>query len=795
MSTPLPEVLARRPEAPRRPSWRLATAVVLAVVALALALLWVDATPSSPAAAARPVGQAEAPRTPPASGPAARPAAQAAAASPGGGPAAAGIASLAAAPGGQDPLAAVPAGFPSVLGYTPVPLRMADGTVRPAKPTGACSAPGGDAPFGFEQVCKVHDYGYDLLRYAHATGERLPAEARRQVDAMFDHDLHARCRTRHGLARTGCDLLAEGFTAIVAVNSWRQHYGNPASESLPGWTIGLALPVLAAPFLPRLARRRGAGARGAGGRLRALVDATPAGRDRYVDFLRVVSIATVVLGHWTIAAVGRSAGGGLTAGNVLSTTPWLWLATWVLQVMPVFFFVGGFSNMVSWQALERRGGGYVEYLSGRMARLLRPVLVFVAVWLALPPVLGRLGLPGEQVELIGRVMGQPLWFLGVYLVVVALAPPMVRLHRRFRLWVPAALAAVAAAVDALRLAAGIQELGYLNLLVVWALVQQAGFFYADGTLTRLPRRALAGLGAAGLAGLVALTGTGLYPPSMVGLPGEESNMSPPTVCIVALTVWQVPLVMLARGRVSAWLARRGPWTAVIAVGSMAMTLYLWHLTAMVALYGLVLAVDGPLPAPGTGWWWATRPLWLALLAAVLVPMALVLSRFERAGPGPRAARPGTMPRAASPGRAAPPTASPGRASRPVPPAPPAVETPAGRLAAVLGAALATLGLLGFVASGFTPLLDPDGSPLLVLRVDPLANLAHLAVGAWLVAAARAGTTGRPRPWLLAAAGAALPLALPAADPLTIAVHTAVAALALAMAATRRAPATPDRASW
>ena len=67
-------------------------------------------------------------------------------------------------------------------------------------------------------------------------------------------------------------------------------------------------------------------------------------------------------------------GDGLAAGNVLSTTPGLWLATWVLQVMPVFFFVGGFSNMVSWQALERRGGGYVEYLSGRMARLLGPVL-------------------------------------------------------------------------------------------------------------------------------------------------------------------------------------------------------------------------------------------------------------------------------------------------------------------------------------------------------------------------------------------------------------------------------------
>ncbi|HEX5878772.1 MAG TPA: phospholipase A2 [Actinomycetota bacterium] len=708
MSTPRTEVLGRRA---RRPRWRLAAAVLLAILALGLPAVRVDAMP----------------RTQPGPGPAT--------------------------------LAAVPDDFPAVMGYMPVTARMAGGTVRLAKPTGACSAPGGDAPFGFEQVCRVHDYGYDLLRYGHAGRQRLTPEARRQLDAMFDRDLHARCQaTRRGLARVGCHLLAEGFTAVVSVNSWRQRYGNPARESPPGWSLGLVAPILAAPLLPRLVRRRGARARRArarraGGRLRALADATPAGRDRYVDFLRVISIVTVVLGHWTIAAVAPS-GDGLAAGNVLSTTPGLWLATWVLQVMPVFFLVGGFSNMVSWQALERRGGGYVEYLSGRMARLLRPALVFAAVWLVIPPVLGRLGLPGEQVQLVGRIMGQPLWFLGVYLVVVALAPAMVRLHRRFRLWVPAAFAAAAAAVDAVRLAAGIHQIGYLNLLLVWVLVQQLGFFYADGTLERLSRRALAGLAAAGLAGLLVLTGTGPYPPSMVGLPGDRSNMSPPTVCIVALTVWQLGLVMLARARVSAWLARRGPWTAVIAVGSMAMTLYLWHLPTMAALYGLVLAVDGPLPNPGSGAWWATRPLWLAVLAAVLAPLALALSRFERSR------RPAGFPTRT-------------------------LETRTGRVAAVLGVVLVTLGLLGFVASGFTPLLDPHGSPLLVLRVDPLQNLLHLVVGAALLGAARTGATDYPRPWLLAAVGSALPLALPSAAPVGVVLHLAVAALALTVAASRR----------
>jgi peptidoglycan/LPS O-acetylase OafA/YrhL len=744
MSAPVPEVLGRPVRAigtpatratqavPRPGPWRLAAAVL----ALGLLLVHAEATP----------------RTPPGSAPAAT------ASSIGRGPAAAGITALVTAPAGQSPLAAVPADFATVMGYTPVPVPMADGTLRLAKPNGACSVPGGGAPFGFQPACKVHDYGYDLLRHAHTTGQQLTPEARRQLDAMFAHDLQARCQAAgHGLAGAGCNLVVELFTVGVSVNSWRQHYGYPARERLPGWVPGLTVPVLAGPFWRRLPVRRGPRGRG---RLRALADATPAGRDRYVDFLRVASIVTVVLGHWTITAVRRS-GDGLAAGNVLSATPWLWLATWVFQVMPVFFVVGGFANMVSWQAIKRGGGGYVEYLSGRMARLLRPVLVFGAVWLALPPALGRLGTPPEQTQLVGRAAGRPLWFLGVYLVVVALAPVMVRLHRRFRLWVPVTLAAVAAAVDALRFA-GLQRLGDLNLLVVWTLVQQVGFFYADGTLTRLSRRALAGLAATGLGGLVLLTGTGRYPLSMVGLPGQESNMTPPTVCIIALTVWQVALVMLARGRVSAWLARRGPWTAVIALGSMAMSMYLWHITAMVALYGLVLITDGPLPAPGTGAWWGTRPAWLLLLAAVLTPMALLLSRFER----------------------------PGHARRDAAAVARAGETPTGRLAVVLGLVLATLGLLGFAATGFTPLFEPSGHRLLILPVDPPQNLVHLVTGAYLAWVAGVGGTDRLLPWVLTAAGIALPFALPGATPVAIVLHATIMALALTIAATRRRPNGP-----
>ena len=111
---------------------------------------------------------------------------------------------------------------------------------------------------------------------------------------------------------------------------------------------------------------------------------------------------------------------------------------------------------------------------------------------------------------------------------------------------------------------------------------------------------------------------------------------------------------------------------------------------------------------------------------------------------------------------------------------------------MLGVVLVTLGLLGFVASGFTPLLDPHGSLLLVLRVDPLQNALHLVAGAALLGAARTGATDHPRPWLLAAVGSALPLALPSAAPVGIVLHLAVTALALTVAATRRQRPVPRR---
>ena len=64
-----------------------------------------------------------------------------------------------------------------------------------------------------------------------------------------------------------------------------------------------------------------------------------------------------------------------------------------------------------------------------------------------------------------------------------------------------------------------------------------------------------------------------------------------------------------------------------------MTVYLWHMPVLVALAGLSLVANAsfgmPLPEPLTLDWWATRPLWLVVAAAAVVPVVLVFARFER----------------------------------------------------------------------------------------------------------------------------------------------------------------------
>ncbi|MDQ4124352.1 MAG: acyltransferase [Actinomycetota bacterium] len=360
-----------------------------------------------------------------------------------------------------------------------------------------------------------------------------------------------------------------------------------------------------------------------------MAERTPPDRDRYVDFLRAFSIATVVLGHWFIAIiVWRD--DYVRVVNVVGVTRGLWLLTWVLQVMPLFFFVGGFSNAKTYESMRGRGEGYAAFMRARMARLWRPTLVFAAVWGVVEVLLhvfdvGREGLFRGTFLPFG-----PLWFLLVYAAVVAATPLMLRLHRLGGIVVVTLLTAAVALVDVARFALDVPGIGWANLALVWLLVHQIGFFYEDGSLVKAGGRAHLSMAIAGLGGLIALTNLGVYPRSMVGTDVERlSNMNPPTLCIAALACWLVGLAMLLRDPVNRWLANKRPWMAVIAANSMIMTVFLWHLTAylvtILALHPLGLGRD----LDSTLSWWAQRPVWLLVPLVPLAAFVALFGRFER----------------------------------------------------------------------------------------------------------------------------------------------------------------------
>ncbi|MET8155726.1 acyltransferase [Sphaerisporangium sp. NPDC005289] len=362
---------------------------------------------------------------------------------------------------------------------------------------------------------------------------------------------------------------------------------------------------------------------------RRMAASTPAGRDRHVDLIRAVAIAAVVTGHWLVVYVtwGPS---GPTGRSILELVPWTHPLTWIFQVMPLFFLVGGFANAASLTSHLARGGNGTGWTLDRAARLVQPTTVLLCGLAAGAFVARSLGAPPATVGTAVWLASIPLWFLVAYIAVVFLTPFMYGLHRRAGLAVPIVLAAMVGADDVARLGFGVPYVGTANYLLAWLAVHQLGFAVQDGRLPSRWRVALP-LAAAGLAVLVLLTVAGPYPVSMVGVTGERTqNTAPPTLALLALAVTQTGVALSLRGLGNRWLRRPGPWTVVVAVNSVIMTLFLWHMTAVV--FGVALLYGtGVLPsaAPGSAFWLLLRIPWVACLALILAVLVVVFGRFER----------------------------------------------------------------------------------------------------------------------------------------------------------------------
>ncbi len=356
--------------------------------------------------------------------------------------------------------------------------------------------------------------------------------------------------------------------------------------------------------------------------------ATPGARERYVDLLRAVAILIVVVGHW-LAVTLTVRDGRLIGGHVLAAAPWTHWLTWVVQVMALFFVVGGYANAASWDAHRDRGGRYTAWLLHRAGRLLRPTTAFVAVGVAAAAAARLAGADPGLVATAAWLAPIALWFLAVYLAVIVAAPALLGLHRRHGLAVIAAATVAVVLVDVLRLGYGVPLVGLLNWALVWGVLHQLGYAWRDGTLTRRPLPAV--LGGGGLAVLVALVTVGPYPVSMVGVPGATlQNSGPPSLALLALSFAQTGVALLLRRPLTGWLQRPRVWLVVVAVNRVAMRLYLWHMVPVV-IAALALYTTGLLPrAPaGSAAWFALRPLWVAGLAALLALIVALVARFER----------------------------------------------------------------------------------------------------------------------------------------------------------------------
>ncbi len=358
---------------------------------------------------------------------------------------------------------------------------------------------------------------------------------------------------------------------------------------------------------------------------------TPQERNRYVDFLRAVSILVVIVGHWLIATA-YYVDGDLTPGHLLEAQPQTQWLTWVFQVMPIFFIVGGYANAVSLESARRKDVAYAGWLAARLNRLVAPLLALLIAWAVIALSMRLSNVSPEVVQLTSQAALIPTWFLAIYIMVVILAPAAYAFWRRLgfvSFWIFVAAAGIS---DIAFFAADLKWLGWGNYFWVWLAVHHLGFAWRDKRMGSA--RTLMIYAAIAFVALYLLIFKGPYPLAMVGSPDEGlSNTSPPKITLLALGIFQFGLLLALENPMRRALTGLRLWTATVLVNSMIMTVYLWHITVMVIFVALLYLAGGVGLGvePGTTEWWLWRPVWIAVLMAVLLPVALPLSALERRG--------------------------------------------------------------------------------------------------------------------------------------------------------------------
>ena len=355
-------------------------------------------------------------------------------------------------------------------------------------------------------------------------------------------------------------------------------------------------------------------------------------RNRAVDFYRAVAMMAVALGHWAAISLSLDASGQPVGGNALSEAPGLSWITWIFQVMPLFFVVGGFSSAISLDSHNAKNGRPQDWVVARLRRMVAPAIVLAATWLGLVTAGYAVGF-GGIVALGATTAAIPLWFLSNYTIDTAIAPYVLPAFRRNPTLVALGGLTTFVSLEALRLAdLGLisNTLPHLNWVLGWLLFQVMGFAWKDGLLpTGSTLVAAAGALWAATAAVVAF---GPYPVAMVHFPGiTMSPTHPPSLALLLFGSAYSATALALAPAINRWLSGNAKaWAATVAANGMAMSVYLWHFTAA-SIAGAILFATGNLPtaAVGTAAWWIQKMPLIGLSMLILAGIVFIVQRFEQ----------------------------------------------------------------------------------------------------------------------------------------------------------------------
>lgn len=347
-------------------------------------------------------------------------------------------------------------------------------------------------------------------------------------------------------------------------------------------------------------------------------------RELAVDLYRTAAVALVVVGHWLASTVAYR-NGQFVRENALAELPWTQWLTWIFQVVPVFFLVAGYAGAASW---TQQGVPYRDWLQKRARGVLGPTTAYVGVILVILAIAGAVRVDPSTVALSGWSLAMHLWFIPVYLAVVALTPVAVRMHRRCGLVAPLVLGLAVTTVDVVSVSGWLPAASRANDLLCWLALFQIGVAWFFGGLRGGRAIWLSVLG--GVIAAVAI-GVGPYPVALIVVPGQTvQNSSPPSVVMLAEGLLQAGLLISIAPAVTRRLRGATATRRLAAANSRGMLVYLWHMVAVVVFAVVVYPAKlFPQPALGTGAWWWSRALWVAELSVVMAGVLLLVGLGRR----------------------------------------------------------------------------------------------------------------------------------------------------------------------